>query len=189
MNPSFAISVTIILLCSTVITEIYSFKVASLRSSSSTTALYATTKSMKPTADEFDLAYQCWMELNDGIPATAPAYLTKEACNGKFQNLVNAVYSVDGALEMLKSDPGVLRFREETVVGSYAAWVRKFDGDETKAMELCIRAPMILALKEKVVDATKPSDLSQTIFFSYFAVAFRGPTKFLQMLIKPLFKL
>ena len=175
--------------CSNLITEISGFRIADFRSSLSSTALHSSTKSMQPSAAEFNFAYECWMDQNDGVPVTAPAYLTKEACDGKFQNLVNAVNSIDGALEMMKNDPGVLRFREETVVGSYAAWVRKFDGDETKAMELCIRAPMILALKEKVVDATKPSDLSQTIFFSYFAVAFRGPTKFLQMLIKPLFKL
>ena len=56
------------------------------------------------------------MDQNDGVPVTAPAYLTKEACDGKFQNLVNAVNSIDGALEMMKNDPGVLRFREETVV-------------------------------------------------------------------------
>ena len=175
--------------CLNLINEISAFRVADFRSSLSSTALHLSSKSMQPSAAQYNFAYDCWMDQNDGVPVTAPAYLTKEACDGKFQNLVNAVNSIDGALEMLKNDPGVLRFREETVVGSYAAWVRKFDGDESKALELCIRAPMILALKEKVVDATKPSDLSQTIFFSYFAVAFRGPTKFLQMLIKPLFRL
>ena len=129
------------------------------------------------------------MELNDSIPPTAPAYLTEDACQKKFINLVTAVNSVDGALEMLKSDSGVLRFKEETVSGSYAAWVRKFDGDDAKTLELCIRAPMILALKAKVIDEIKDSDVAQTIFFSYFAVIFRAPTKLLQALIKPLFNL
>ena len=144
---------------------------------------------MAPTPAEFDLAYQYWMDQHDGIPPSAVAYLTKEACQLKVQNLVTALDSVSGALEMLKNDPGVLRFKEETVAGSYAAWVRKFEGDDAKALELCIRAPMILALKAKVVDEIKPSDVAQTIFFSYFAVAFRAPTKLLQMVIKPLFNL
>lgn len=158
------------------------------RRGSSESRLLAGIKSASPTIADNDLAYEYWMDLNDVIPSTAPAFLTKDACIRKFQNLVVATGTTNGALAMLKNDPGVLRFKEETVTESYAAWVRKFDGDKEKTLELCIRAPMILALKAKVVDSTKESDVYQTIFFSYFAVAFRAPTKLLQTLIKPLFK-
>jgi hypothetical protein len=161
---------------------------SNVRRSWGLTVLRSSSGSETPTTSQYDLAYEYWMDLNDVVPPTAAAYLTRDACQAKFQNLVNAVKNVDGALAMVKNDPGVLRFKEETVSGSYAAWVRKFEGDGAKAMELCIRAPMILALKEKVVDATKPSDMAQTVFFSYFAVAFRGPTRALQQLIKPLIR-
>ena len=178
-----------LLSCSFFITKTSAFRPRNSRRSQIFTALDASARAIAPTPAEFDLAYQYWMDQHAGIPTTAQAYLTKEACQVKVQNLVTALNNVNGALEMLKNDPGVLRFKDETVSGSYAAWVRKFDGDETKALELCIRAPMILALKSKVVDEIKESDVAQTIFFSYFAVAFRIPTKFIQSLIKPLFNL
>jgi hypothetical protein len=181
-------SIVQLLSCVAFLQVAMSYIVPSSRIRYSKAKMSAVTKSSSPSTADNDLAYEYWMDLNDVIPSTAPAFLTKDACIRKFQNLVVATGSVDGALDMLKNDPGVLRFKEETVSESYAAWVRKFDGDKEKTLELCIRAPMILALKAKVVDATKESDVYQTIFFSYFAVAFRAPTKFLQTLIKPLFK-
>jgi hypothetical protein len=63
---------------------------------------------------------------------------------------VKAVNSVEGALAIMNNDASVLRFREETIAQSYEAWVRKFDGDSSKALDLVIRAPMILAIKAKV---------------------------------------
>jgi hypothetical protein len=84
------------------------------------------------------------------MPVTAPSYLTRESCNIKFQNLVKAVNSVEGALAIMNNDASVLRFREETIAQSYEAWVRKLDGDSSKALDLVIRAPMILAIKAKV---------------------------------------
>eukprot|EP00596_Hydrurales_sp_CCMP1899_P002905 CAMPEP_0119035318 /NCGR_PEP_ID=MMETSP1177-20130426/2247_1 /TAXON_ID=2985 /ORGANISM="Ochromonas sp, Strain CCMP1899" /LENGTH=84 /DNA_ID=CAMNT_0006993371 /DNA_START=367 /DNA_END=621 /DNA_ORIENTATION=+ len=81
----------------------------------------------------------------------------------------------------MNNDASVLRFREETIAQSYEAWVRKLDGDSSKALDLVIRAPMILAIKAKAVDQ---GELGQTIFFSYVTVVFRAPTKALQMLLK-----
>lgn len=187
MKVAMALPKLKMLICVMVFAIATSFRIPISRSYKHT-ELFSSRRALSPSATENDLAYEYWMDMNDMIPPTAPAFLTKEGCINKFQNLVVATGNIDGALAMLKNDPGVLRFREETIVESYAAWKRKFDGDETKTLELCIRAPMILALKAKVVDATKESDVAQTIFFSYFAVAFRGPTKFLQMLIKPLVK-
>jgi hypothetical protein len=187
MKPLVTVPMLQMLICVTVFALATSFRIPIARPYKYT-ELFSTRGALSPSATENDLAYEYWMDMNDMIPPTAPAFLTKEGCIKKFQNLVEATGNINGALAMLKNDPGVLRFREETVVESYAAWKRKFDGDESKTLELCIRAPMILALKAKVVDATKESDVAQTIFFSYFAVAFRGPTKLLQMLIKPLVK-
>lgn len=162
--------------------------ISSIRKSSAYVNHMSTTDRPLPTVLECDLAYDSWMKLYDTIPMTAPNYLTKEACIKKFCNLAKASGDTVGALAMVANDPGVLRFREETVSESYSAWLRKFDGDEQKTLELCVRAPMILALKSKVVDEAKESDVYQTIFFSYVAVVFRGPTKALQMLLKVIFR-
>ena len=159
------------------------------RKSSPCVRQMSTTDRPLPTVVECDLAYDSWMKLYDTIPMTAPNYLTKEACIKKFRNLAKASGDSAGALAMVANDPGVLRFKEETVSESYSAWLRKFDGDKQKTLELCVRAPMILALKSKVVDEAKEADVYQTIFFSYVAVVFRGPTKALQMLLKLIFRL
>jgi hypothetical protein len=115
------------------------------------TSLFSTTNKLTTTAAEADLAYEYWMDDMKGIPETAPAYLSREQLTGKFDNLVKTVNSVEGALAMLKNDASVLKFQEERISESYAAWCRRLEGDDAKALELCIRAPMILALKAKVV--------------------------------------
>jgi len=144
--------------------------------------LFATPPSaLSISVDDSEKAYQYWLSLNSRMPVTAPSYLTRESCNIKFQNLVKAVNSVEGALAIMNNDASVLRFREETIAQSYEAWVRKLDGDSSKALDLVIRAPMILAIKAKAVDQ---GELGQTIFFSYVTVVFRAPTKALQMLLK-----
>lgn len=113
--------------------------------------LFATSPNvLSPSVDDSEKAYQFWMILNDRMPETAPSYLNRISCDIKFKNLVKAVNSVEGALAIMNNDASVLRFREETIVQSYEAWVRKLDGDSSKALELVIRAPMILAIKAKV---------------------------------------
>jgi hypothetical protein len=132
----------------------------------------STKKAAGPSAEQHATAFGYWFDLNGRMKPTAPNFLTAEKCAIKFASLAATVGTVEGALDITKTDPTILNYDVLRVEESYAAWCLKLESPE-KVLELCKRNPPVLSLRARAVETTGPGDVAQTIFWSYFAVATR----------------
>ena len=49
-----------------------------------------------------EAAYMSWLDANDFLPETAPAYMTESECKAKFTVLANAIKDSSAAVAMVR---------------------------------------------------------------------------------------
>ena len=134
-----------------------------------------------------DKAYEIWLNANDFIPSSAPAYLSEKEVQAKFNSIASIIKDEEAALITCKNDPLIFSFSNDRIKESYLAWVEKLES-ESKAMELIQMNPPLLALSKKNVLDAGPDLIAQTYFWSYFSVFTRPIGVAILQLLKPIKK-
>jgi hypothetical protein len=173
--------------------EVHAFHLVSKSASALASSLSLFKKSSgsstsKVSNDILNESYNVWLDTNDFLPVTAPAYLTEKQCKDRFSKLANLLGDTDAALAMIRNDPIVFNFEQKTLENSFRCWSKRLDGGSEEALKLLIRNPPLMALQGTAVLEAKPDEIIQSYFWSYFAALFRIPTKVLLTLLKPLKK-
>ena len=137
------------------------------------------------TDDQYADAYKAWMDANDFLPTTAPAYLTEVECRAKFSVIANAIKDANAAVSMVRNDPVVFSFGDAKLQDSFASWATRLES-EAEARALLVRSPALMSLANKQVLEAKQDSIYQSYFWSYFGAVTRLPTKALLAVLKPI---